>query len=57
MTCKPILQFLEEHGVEPTIANKKRWQAGWTIEELKTWQEFIIERYKINRRSEIFFYR
>ncbi len=43
MTCKPIFVFLEESGVAPTQENKKRWQAGWTISELKAGREFITE--------------
>ena len=43
MTCKPILVFLEENGIAPTRENKKRWQADWTITEIKEGREFIEE--------------
>lgn len=45
MTCKPILVFLEENGIAPTLLNKKRWQAGWTLSELRDGRESVLENY------------
>nr|DAW42049.1 MAG TPA: hypothetical protein [Caudoviricetes sp.] len=52
MTCKPILVFLEENGIAPTRENKKRWQADWTIAEIKEGREFIEENFIKNFERE-----
>ncbi len=52
MTCKPILVFLEENGIAPTRENKKRWQADWTITEIKEGREFIEENFIKNFERE-----
>ena len=52
MTCKPILVFLEENGIAPTRENKKRWQADWTLTEIKEGREFIEENFIKNFERE-----
>lgn len=52
MTCKPILIFLEENGIEPTKENKKRWQAGWTLSEIRQWYENVLNDYKKSIENE-----
>lgn len=37
--------FLEENGIAPTLLNKKRWQAGWTLSELRDGRESVLENY------------
>lgn len=52
MTCKSIYAFLEENGIAPTPENKKRWQAGWTISELKQGYESILDNYRQSIENE-----
>lgn len=52
MTCKSIYVFLEENEIDPTKENKKRWQAGWTLSELKQGYENFFDEYEQNIENE-----